>query len=868
MKKIILIDGNSLMFRSYYATAYSGNMMQNQEGLYTNAIFAFCNMLTKLQVEEKTHLFVAFDAGKKTFRHQQFQDYKGTRKPLPDELRMQIPYIKQYLDILRIKRYEMDEYEADDLLATVAIMAQNQDFDEIKIITGDKDLLQLVNGNIKVFITRKGASDLEEFNEKNFFEKMSITPSQVPDYKGLVGDPSDNLPGIRGIGAKTALKLLNQFSSLESIISNTSLLQGKTPLLIEEGYKKGLECKELATLIKEIPLDFDIDDLAVHDFNTHELIAFFQSLGFDSFIKKLDITLEPMKSEGLIIANDYTNASLWKKSSLVVETFGSDYYTGTFLGIGLQVNQEQIFVSKEVLLRNQSIQDYLKGPQPKIVFDAKKIIVVLKHHGIELNGVAFDSLLAAYLIDPSKANEDFKKVADSFIATNLYFEDEVYGANSKAKIPSMDQVALFATSKAEWNVSLCHVLERRLEEHHQKDLLTLEINLSVVLADMELDGLFLDRPILKDIERELTDKQLDIIDEIYELAGERFNINSVKQLASILFEKLGIPSGKKNKTGFSTAVDVLEKLAPDYPIVAKTLEYRGITKIITTYLQGMYEVMDKNHYIHPLYKQALTSTGRLSSVSPNIQNMPIRTELGQVIRKAFISRFSGGLIMSSDYSQIELRILAHLSEDDVMQKMFHEQVDFHQQTAAQIYEIPLDQVTKDMRRTAKAINFGIIYGISAWGLSKNVGISNHEAEIFIDKYFKTFPKVKLYLEEVVKNAHKDGYTMTLLQRIRNIPELTSNNKSLVAFGERTAMNSPIQGSAADLIKIAMVDVKKAMNGFRSIMIAQVHDELLFDVFPGEEDALKEIVRSKMEQAMSLRVPLKVDIGIGPNWLET
>lgn len=868
MKKIILIDGNSLMFRSYYATAYSGNMMQNKEGLYTNAIFAFSNMLTKLQVEEKTHLFIAFDAGKKTFRHQQFLDYKGTRKPLPDELRMQIPYIKHYLDILRIKRFEMDDFEADDLLATVATMAKDENFDEIKIITGDKDLLQMVSGNVKVFITRKGASELEEFNEENFQEKMGITPAQIPDYKGLVGDASDNLPGIRGIGDKTAVKLLQQFHTLESIVSNASLIKGKTAELVQQGFRSGLECKTLATLERNIPLEFGLDDLAVKDYNPHELMAFFQEVGFDSLIKKLGIAIEPTTTFNLQYATLSTDTSKWTQASIVAEVFGNDYYTGKLLGLGIFMEEREIFVPTSILKANTSIQAFLTSDHPKIVFDAKKILVSLKREGLTLSNVKFDTLLAAYILDPSKANEDFKQVVDQFLANDLHYEDEIYGAKSKAVVPSQDILASFAISKAKWNMSLYQTLQPHLEEHHQEDLLTLETELTRVLADMELDGLRLNRSILKDIEIELTDKQLDIVDEIYLLAGERFNINSVKQLGTILYEKMGIPTGKKNKTGYSTAVDVLEKLAPDYPIVGKILEYRGITKIISTYLQGMYEVMDKQEFIHPLYKQAFTSTGRLSSVGPNIQNMPIRTEQGQVIRKAFISRFPEGQIMSSDYSQIELRILAHLSQDEAMIRMFHEEVDFHQQTAAEIYEIPLESVTKEMRRTAKAINFGIVYGISPWGLAKNVGISNHQAELFIEKYFKTFHKVKIYLDQVVAQAHEDGYTATILNRIRYIPELTSDNKALMAFGERTAMNSPIQGSAADLIKIAMIEVKKAMNGLQSIMIAQVHDELVFDVYPGEEEILRKLVKIQMEKAMTLRVPLKVEVGIGPNWLET
>ena len=868
MKKIILIDGNSLMFRSFYATYYMGNLMQNKNGLYTNAIFGFCNMLNKLQGEEKTHIFVAFDAGKKTLRHQHFTAYKGTRKALPDELRMQIPYIKRYLDILGIKRYEMDDYEADDLIGTFATSARLDGFDEVKVITGDKDLLQLVKGQIKVFITRKGASELEEFNEENFYEKMRIYPHQIPDYKGLVGDVSDNLPGIKGIGEKTATKLLGQFQSLEAIIANASLIGGKTQQLIEAGYQDGLACKQLATLEVTIPLDFGLDQLKVKDYNAHELIAFFQEMGFDSFIKKIDVSTEPVKHHQVKLATVEEDFSKVGPSSIICEIFGSDYYRDEVLGLAVWNETQQVFASKEVLLHNPSLQTYLRGDVAKTTFDAKRMLVSMARLGLEVNHIVFDSLLATYIIDPSKANEEMKPVFDAFLINDLHYDEDIYGSKSKAKIPSLDLVANHALMKAKWNHDIELLQRQQLHESDQEALLELELALSSVLARMELHGLLVNQSILRDIELELTDKQLDVVDEIYDLAGEHFNINSVKQLNTILFEKLNIPSGKKNKTGYSTAVDVLEKLAPNYVIVAKILEYRAITKIITTYLRGMAEVMDHDHYIHPLYKQALTSTGRLSSVSPNIQNMPIRTELGQVIRKAFVSRFAHGHIMSSDYSQIELRVLAHFSQDETMIRMFAEEIDFHKQTAAEMYEVPLEEVTKEMRRTAKAINFGIIYGISAWGLAKNVGISNHQAEEFIKKYFETFPKVKTFLDQTVADAHLNGLTKTILNRVRFITELKSDNKALVAFGERTAMNSPIQGSAADLIKVAMVRVQEAMKGLKSLLIAQVHDELVFDVYPGEEKLLSSLVRKEMEGAMKLLVPIKVEIGIGPNWLET
>lgn len=871
MKKIILIDGNSLMFRAYYATAYSGNLMRNKDGLYTNAIFAFSNIMTKLQNEEKTHFFVAFDAGAKTFRHQQYSAYKGGRKALPEELLMQIPYIKRFLDVIKIKHYEMNEYEADDLIATVATLAEEENFDEIKIISGDKDLLQLVRGNVKVYLTKKGASELDEYNEDNFFTKMNIYPNQVTDYKGLVGDSSDNLPGIKGIGEVSALKLLNQFKSLEAIIANTSLIKGKQQMLISEGYKEGLESKRLATLEAKIPLSFKIEDFLLSEYDPHTLIAFYQEMGFDSLINRIEVKNEysektQEKNEDLIMATMNYDFSKITEASIIIESQGKDFSSLEIIGIAIISDNLKIFVEGDIITNSLSFKEYLQGQNKKIIFDYKKAIVLLNKYHLEMNNVIFDTLLAAYIINPSKASDNYKQVLDEFVTNDLSFDKEVYQTKAKEQL-NIALIANQAIAKAKWNNHLKVVLEKNLRNNKQEELFSLEMNLSKVLADIEKNGLLIDRKMLKEVEADLLVKQEEITNEIYTLAQEEFNINSPKQLNTILFEKMGLPSGKKNKTGYSTAADVLEKLAPKYPIVAKILDYRAITKIITTYVNGMYEVMNKQDFIHPLYKQALTVTGRLSSVSPNIQNMPIRSELGQVIRKAFISRYPNGRIMSCDYSQIELRILAHLSNDQTMKKMFTEDVDFHSQTAAQMYEIPISEVSKEMRQTAKAINFGIVYGISAWGLAQNVKISSEQAERFIAKYFSTFPMVRKYLDETVTIAKQNGYTTTILNRIRYIPELASDNKALAAFGQRTAMNSPIQGSAADLIKLAMLTVHKALANKKSKMIAQVHDELVFDVYPGEEESLKAIVKEKMETALKLSVPLKVEVGIGINWLE-
>jgi len=868
-KKITLIDGNSLMFRSYYATAYRGNLMKTKDGIYTNALYGFCNMLTGLLTEDD-YAFVAFDAGKKTFRHQEFTEYKGTRKELPDELRIQIPYIKKYLDILKVKREESLEYEADDLIASAARLAYN-DFDEIRIITGDKDLLQLVNDKVKVCLTRKGVGELEEFTKENFFEKMNITPEQVTDYKGLVGDSSDNLPGIKGIGDKTAIKLLNEYRDLEGIIDNVENLTGKTKNLFIENKDMGIKCKHLATLIQDIDLNHSLEDFKMVDYDLDELISFFQEVEFYSLLKKLNKhKIIETNSDIQIISDPNKNLTdiLSADSYINIEVYQLNYYNGEFLGISFVNEDHQIFFTKQVVLKNQGLKDYLSSKDYiKKTFDYKMLYLVLKKHNIIISNVRFDLMIAAYLINPAFGSDDFKKTVDNFSTNDIVYYDNIYGSKSKMKIPNIGIYAKYSVDKGLIIKKLEDEILTEIKKRNLEMLLEEELKLSKVLANMELNGLLIDVKKLDDIGKDLIKKADDIAQDIYFIAGEEFNINSPKKLGEILFGKLHLPHGKKNKTGFSTNVDVLEKLAADYRIAKDVLLYRGYNKLITTYVNGLKEVVDKNDYIHPLYKQAQTLTGRLSSVEPNIQNMPIRSEEGQVIREIFISRFTDGYIVTADYSQIELRILADMSNDPNMVKSFNESIDFHTQTASRIYEVELADVTKDMRRTAKAINFGIIYGMSAWGLSESINISPLEANIYINKYFDTYKKAKEFLDELVKNVKVDGYTKTIFNRRRYIPEAVSSNSNLRSFGERTAMNAPIQGSAADIIKIAMnrIDSKLEERGLKSLMIAQVHDELVFDCPKEELEIIKKLIKEEMEQSIELKVKLIAEVNVGRNW---
>lgn len=877
MNKVLLIDGNSLMFRAYYATAYTGNLMQSKSGLYTNAIFGFVNMIQKLVNSDVDKVFVAFDAGKQTFRHKQFDDYKGGRKPMPEEFKMQIPYIKQYLDIMNIKHFECLDYEADDLVCAYADLANNEE-NEVYIVSGDKDLLQLAKGNITVCLTKKGITELEEYTESNFKEKMGFYSYQVPDYKGLVGDSSDNLPGIKGIGEKTALKLLDQYNSLENIIENVNELKGKVHDVILENKEVGLMCKMLATLKSGFELPYTLDEIKVAKPDYLKLIDFFKQLDFYSMLKKIEKEMTSVKEEkeevkeeklDIIIADENFDFSILKDSFILCETFKENYYNDSILGISIVSDDlsKKIFIKENNLFKNKSLINYLESDYRKITFDYKRLYVVLKMNGVNLKNVVFDVLLASYLINPSFVSDDLKIVLEHFEDTNLNYDENVYGYKSKAKEPEVEIMANHSINKC---LAINKIMPKIIEEINnlkQEFIFSIELQLSSILGDMEINGLKVDRNTLKSVGEQLSIKQKEVEQKIYEISGEEFNINSVKKLGEILFEKLSLPSGKKNKTGFSTSSEVLEKLAPNFEIARLVLEYRAISKIINTYVNGLEEVMNEQDYVHPLYKQAYTQTGRLSSINPNIQNMPVRSEMGQVIRSAFVSRFEGGKIMGCDYSQIELRVLAHMSSDQAMIDSFNSKEDFHTNTASWLYEVDNKDVTKEMRRTAKAINFGIVYGMSAWGLSESINITPFEANMYIMKYFTTHHKVREFLDQTIIDAKNNGYTKTMFNRLRYIPELQSSNKNLASFGERTAMNAPIQGSAADIIKVAMVEVNKAMQGMKSVMIAQVHDELLFDVYPGELEQLKSIVKKTMESVVELKVPLIAECESGNNWLE-
>lgn len=865
MKKLLLIDGNSLMFRSYYATAYTGNLMKTKDGLYTNAVFGFCNMLNKL-LEKETYAFVAFDAGKQTFRHKEYDAYKGTRKPLPEELKVQIPLIKEYLDTIGVKRMESLDYEADDLLATCANYL-NKDFDEFIVITGDHDLLQLVDEKVSVALTKKGVGDLDIYTKENFQEKLGFLPNQLIEYKGIVGDSSDNLPGIKGIGDKTAIKLLNDYKTIEGILEHLDSLTTRTRNLFIESKDIALKCRKLATLERNAKVEIKEEDVIIQKPNTKGLIDFYSRMEFNSFIKKIKVDTKIEEQEITLEEKLELNGNGY----VVYDVVGSNYIKDEFLCVGVVIDSRKYFLTPSDL-KKKEVKEYFENEKYyKYVFDYKGLAYIFRKYDIELKGVIFDLLIASYLINPAYASDDFKVVAENYRLTDLPYYENVFGANTKLHKPEEKIYQNYILKKCLTLQEIKDEVFSKVIDNELEYLMFVEMNLSQVLSKMEYDGLKVDLNKLEKIGKDFTEKALQKEERIYELAHEKFNLNSPKQLGEVLFDKLQIPyvkGKKKGHNGYSTSADILEKLSKDYEIVQEILDYRALAKLNNTYVNGLKDVC-VNTYIHPLYKQALTNTGRLSSIEPNIQNMPIRTELGQVIREVFVSRFTEGIILSADYSQIELRILAHMSRDEKMISAFNSHTDFHMQTASQIYDIDVKDVTKEMRRTAKAINFGIIYGMSPWGLSESLGITPMEANIFINKYFYNYPYAKNCLDDFIKYAKENGYSKTLYGRRRYIQELSSSNNNLRQFGERTAMNSPIQGTAADIIKIAMNKVSEAIKrkNLKSIMIAQVHDELVFDCPKEEIEIMKQLVKEEMENAVKLEVPLEVGIASGKNWFE-
>ncbi|MEL3972622.1 DNA polymerase I [Rossellomorea oryzaecorticis] len=872
-KKLVLIDGNSIAYRAFFALP----LLNNDKGVHTNAVYGFTTMLQKVLEDEKpTHILVAFDAGKTTFRHKTFKEYKGGRQKTPPELSEQFPYIRELLDAYGIKRYEKENYEADDIIGTLSLQAESEGY-EVKIFSGDKDLTQLSTDKTTVCITRKGITDLEVYTPDHIKEKWEISPDQIIDMKGLMGDSSDNIPGVPGVGEKTAIKLLKEFGSVEELLESIDQVSGKKlKEKLEENKESAVMSKELATILREAPIEVKVEELGYDGMDTSKLKEVFKDLGFNSLLEKMGETpqeeTQDLEEISYEILKKVEEKHLANESSLYIEMLEDNYHLGSIIGLSLHNDKGTFFFTLETALASEDFKKWAENDnKSKYVYDSKQTVVSLKRHGIDIKGIKFDLLLTSYILNPSASGDDFAAIAKAHGLPVVDTDESVYGKGAKQKVPAGDVLSEHLARKAAALHELKSVCTKELEDNEQLELINeLELPLALILAEMEHTGVKVDQQRLIDMREELGNRIEELEKRIHELAGESFNINSPKQLGVILFEKLELPVVKKTKTGYSTSADVLEKLQSKHEIIDYILHYRQLGKLQSTYLEGLLKVVHEDSgKIHTRFNQALTQTGRLSSTDPNLQNIPIRLEEGRKIRQAFIPSEKGWVMFAADYSQIELRVLAHIAGDEKLIEAFRNDMDIHTKTAMDVFGKAKDEVTSNMRRHAKAVNFGIVYGISDYGLSQSLDITRKEAGEFIKKYLESFPGVKEYMDDIVQEAKQKGFVTTLLNRRRYLPEITSRNFNLRSFAERTAMNTPIQGSAADIIKKAMIDMALRLKeeNLQSRLLLQVHDELIFECPEEEIETLKKIVPEVMENAMELEVPLKVDYSYGPTWYD-
>lgn len=862
MKKIVLVDGNNLLFRSYYATLYTGNIMRNKDGFPTNGVYGFVNMINKIVNDEKPeYMMVAFDIGK-TFRHEKYERYKDGRKETPDDLKVQFPIAKKILAAMGIKYLECAGYEADDIIGTVSMWCEKDPEYEALIVSSDKDLLQLISDETMVKLLK--TKDYIMMDRKTFNETYGFEPIHMIDLKALMGDASDNIPGVRGIGEKGAIKLVSEYTTIENIYANINNIKGATQTKLIEGKDDAYYSKDLVTIYREVPLDVSFDDLKYKNCNIEELTNIYKDLGFYSLLKKLDDVIEEdeKKEEHNSIDNfkvitDINEVKINEETAIWLDTTIGNYHDAELLGISLYNNNLAYYIPFDILKNNYNV---LNTEFNLFTYDYKKLIVIFNRYGIKVPKIGFDTMISAYLLN-YETKDDI-----AYLANNMNFNIHIY---DKKEVVSDEEASKRAILKAKFIYTSKKELYNKMKEEDTIYLFeNIEMPLAKVLAKMEIEGIRVDKNILKEMGEEIKIKLELITKDIYNYAGCEFNINSPKQLGEILFEKLNLPYGKKNKSGgYTTDADVLKKLV-DYPIVNCILEYRALTKLYSTYIDGMINCIREDGKIHTIYTQTLTRTGRLSSIEPNLQNIPMRSEYGRLIRKAFIPE-SNSVILSSDYSQIELRVFAHLSGVNDLINAFNEGIDIHTKTAMDIFKVPQEGVTKNMRRQAKAVNFGILYGISSYGLAEDLGIPVKEAKEFINKYFDTYPGVRDYMDKEIETAKKNGYVKTIMNRKRVIDELKSTNYMIRNMGERMALNTPVQGSASDILKKAMIEIDEIFEkeNIKSKMLLQVHDELIFNVYDDEIDKVKEIVYNTMTNVFDLKVPLDVDIELGNNWYE-
>lgn len=856
MEKVVLVDGNNLLFRSYYATAYTGNIMRNRDGFPTNGLYGFVNMINKIVAEENPkYMMVAFDIGK-TFRHEKYKDYKGGRRETPEDLKVQFPIAKKILTAMGIKYLECEGYEADDIIGTISSWCDKDPEYEALIVSSDKDLLQLISEETVVKLLKP--KDYIMMDEATFIQTYGFEPIKMIDLKALMGDASDNIPGVKGIGEKTAIKLLTQYGSLDGIYENIDNIKGSTHEKLVTGNEDAYYSKELVTIYREVPLNITWDDLLYGNENTNELIQLYNELNFYSLLKKASSNKKNVNTniDNFKIIQDISLINIDRDTAIYVDTTLGNYHDASINGIALYNDSMAVYIPFDVIENNIN---FLDVPYNFYTYDYKKLLVVFNKYNVKIDNVIFDTMISGYLL-----NYDVKDDI-GYLANLLDFDIPSYNKND---ILSDEKVALINITKAKFIYdSKTKLYDEMVNENVTSLFENIEMPLAKVLANMEIQGIRVNKKILEEMGEEIKIKLELITKDIYNYAGCEFNINSSKQLGEILFDKLKLPHAKKNKIGYVTDADTLKKLI-DFPIVNKILEYRALAKLYSTYIEGIISTIREDNKIHTIYTQTLTRTGRLSSIEPNLQNIPMRSEYGRLIRKAFLPE-DDSVILSADYSQIELRVFAHLSGVKDLIEAFKNNEDIHTKTAMDIFKVPSLGVTKNMRRQAKAVNFGILYGISSYGLSEDLGIPVKEAKEFINKYFETYPGVKDYMNKEIADATKDGYVKTIMNRKRIIEELNSSNYNVRSMGERMALNTPIQGSASDILKKAMVEIYDVFekNNMKSKMLLQVHDELIFNVYNDEIDRVKKIVHDIMTNVFELSVPLEVDIETGNNWYE-
>lgn len=843
MKKVVLVDGNNLMFRSYFATLYSGSTLRNKKGFPTNAIYGFVNMINKIISEEKPmYIAVAFDIGK-TFRHEKYDYYKGKRDNTPDELKEQFPIAKQILTAMNIKYFELQGYEADDIIGTFSKKCEQDDDFKALIVSSDKDLLQLITDQTEVKLLK--TKDYIRMDYKTFYDTYGIEPIKMIDLKALMGDASDNIPGVKGIGEKTALKLLTTYGSLSSIYEHIDEIKGSVKDKLIQDKDNAYMSYDIATIYKDVPLNVELEELAYIPKDKNKLYKIYNELEFYSLIKESNNKEENSNNTENI---NYINKSKQEINddiiSLYIDLDNNNYHNANILGFAIYNNSISSYIpytkDTDLSFLNKKIYTY----------DYKRLYLSLKKNNLTIPTCLFDTMIGAYLVNYN-IKDDI-----SYLAKQMGYEID----NSSKENSEID--------KAKFVYDTYNTLMDMMQKENVMTLYNdIEFPLVTVLAKMEMNGIKVEKEVLFEMKDEILKRIEEVSQIIYNMAGVEFNISSPKQLGDILFEKLGLPHAKKNKTGYSTDISVLEKLR-DYPIVEYIIEYRTLYKLYTTYIEGILNSISSDGKIHTIYTQTVARTGRLSSIEPNLQNIPIRYELGRLIRKAFVP-LDNSILMSCDYSQIELRVFAHLSKVPELVMAFVNDMDIHTKTAMDIFHVKEEEVTKDMRRKAKAVNFGILYGISSYGLSEDLNIKPKEAKEFINKYFETYPGVKEYMDKEIEEAKKNGYVKTIMNRKRIIEELRSSNHVVRSMGERMALNTPIQGSSADILKMAMIKIDKYFedNNIKSTMLLQVHDELIFNVIKEEEEEVRKIVSNIMENIIKLDVPLKVSIEEGNNWYE-